>query len=274
MVASGPPPLHDLACVLHLHSTFDPGGKELRLTERELNGLLNQNTDLGQTVRLELDTDAINAYLVVPIPKDFPVGGGQLRHRLAVHPQQLEEGHEREAGRQHRGDVAQELQVVLVQPLQRSGVEANRDVDTLDQRRLQPGVGRGLLQRVGRLLRREEVLDVAEGQPAGVAGPADLLERVPALSQPGHDPRVGGRGGRPPAVAVVLGDQALAGPPSQRPRRHAGALGGFAQRQHWSSDRRKRRRDRLGEAPPPAGSRPAASADGARRQPGGASRAA
>jgi hypothetical protein len=54
------------------------GGKELRLTERELNGLLNENTDLGKTVRLELDTDAINAYLAVPIPKDFPIGGGRM----------------------------------------------------------------------------------------------------------------------------------------------------------------------------------------------------
>jgi hypothetical protein len=58
--------------------TYVPGGKELRLTERELNGLLNANTDLGNTVRLELDTDAINAYVAVPIPKDFPVGGGRM----------------------------------------------------------------------------------------------------------------------------------------------------------------------------------------------------
>ena len=58
--------------------TYTPGGKELRLTERELNGLLNQNTELGNTVRLELDTDAINAYVAVPIPKDFPVGGGKM----------------------------------------------------------------------------------------------------------------------------------------------------------------------------------------------------
>ena len=58
--------------------TYVPGGKELRLTERELNGLLNQNTELGNTVRLELDTDAINAYVAVPIPKDFPVGGGKM----------------------------------------------------------------------------------------------------------------------------------------------------------------------------------------------------
>ena len=68
---------------------YQPGGKELRLTERELNGLLNENTDLGQTVRLEFDTDAINAYLAVPIPKDFPVGGGRMfrargRFRLSL----------------------------------------------------------------------------------------------------------------------------------------------------------------------------------------------
>jgi hypothetical protein len=58
-------------------SRYVAGGRELRLTERELNGLLNQNTDLGKTVRLELDADAINAYVAVPIPKDFPVGGGR-----------------------------------------------------------------------------------------------------------------------------------------------------------------------------------------------------
>lgn len=57
---------------------YQPGGKELRLTERELNGLLNANTDLGETVRIELDADALNAYLAVPIPKDFPVFGGTM----------------------------------------------------------------------------------------------------------------------------------------------------------------------------------------------------
>ena len=50
----------------------------LRLTEREVNGLLNENTGLGQSVRLEFDQDAINAYLAVPIPKDFPIGGGRM----------------------------------------------------------------------------------------------------------------------------------------------------------------------------------------------------
>lgn len=72
-----------------LDRSYTPGSKELRLTERELNGLLNANTDLGQTVRLELGQDAINAYLVVPIPQDFPIGGGKMfrargRFRLSL----------------------------------------------------------------------------------------------------------------------------------------------------------------------------------------------
>jgi hypothetical protein len=57
---------------------YEAGSKVLKLTERELNGLLNANTDLGKTVRLELGTDAINAYLAVLIPEDFPVGGGKM----------------------------------------------------------------------------------------------------------------------------------------------------------------------------------------------------
>lgn len=57
---------------------YVPGGKVFKLTERELNGLLNANTDLGQSVRLELARDAVNAYLAVPIPQDFPIGGGKM----------------------------------------------------------------------------------------------------------------------------------------------------------------------------------------------------
>jgi hypothetical protein len=66
-----------------------PGSKELRLTERELNGLLNQNTELGKTLRFELGRDAINAYIAAPISQDFPVMGGKMfrargRFRLSV----------------------------------------------------------------------------------------------------------------------------------------------------------------------------------------------
>jgi len=57
---------------------YVPGSKVLKLTERELNGLLNANTDLGKSVRIELGRDAVNAYVAVPIPEDFPVGGGKM----------------------------------------------------------------------------------------------------------------------------------------------------------------------------------------------------
>jgi hypothetical protein len=58
--------------------TYTPGGKTLQLTEREINGLLHQNTDLGDSVRIEFARDAVNAYVAVPIPKDFPVMGGRM----------------------------------------------------------------------------------------------------------------------------------------------------------------------------------------------------
>jgi hypothetical protein len=61
-----------------LDRPYVPGSKVLRLTERELNGLLNANTDLGKTVRLELGRDAINAYVTAPIPEDVPVVGGKM----------------------------------------------------------------------------------------------------------------------------------------------------------------------------------------------------
>jgi len=57
---------------------YVPGSKVFKLTEREINGLLNANTDLGKSVRLEFAQDAINAYVAVPIPEDFPIGGGKM----------------------------------------------------------------------------------------------------------------------------------------------------------------------------------------------------
>jgi len=58
--------------------TYTPGSKVLRLTEREINGLLNANTDLGNSVRLEFARDAINAYVAVRIPQDVPVCSGKM----------------------------------------------------------------------------------------------------------------------------------------------------------------------------------------------------
>lgn len=70
--------LRDSAPKPELDRSYVAGSKTLQLTERELNGLLNLNTDLGKTVRLELGRDAINAYLAIPIPQDFPIGGGKM----------------------------------------------------------------------------------------------------------------------------------------------------------------------------------------------------
>jgi len=67
--------------------TYVPGSKFLKLTEREVNGLLNLNTDLGDKVRIEFASDAVNAYLAIPIPEDFPIGGGttlRMRGRFRV----------------------------------------------------------------------------------------------------------------------------------------------------------------------------------------------
>lgn len=78
----GPTPLapapESSRTTLELDRPYEAGSKALRLTERELNGLLNLNTDLGKTVRLELGRDAINAYVTAPIPADVPLVGGTM----------------------------------------------------------------------------------------------------------------------------------------------------------------------------------------------------
>ena len=66
---------------------YAAGSKIIKLTEHEINGLLNANTDLGNSVRLEFAKDAVNAYVAVPIPQDFPIGGGRMfraRGRFAL----------------------------------------------------------------------------------------------------------------------------------------------------------------------------------------------
>ena len=47
----------------------------------------------------------------------------------------------------------------------------------------------------------QQVLDVAEREPAVADRAAQLLERVAALAHPGDDPRLRGGGRRPAAVA-------------------------------------------------------------------------
>ena len=81
-ISQTPVPLKDRPAGSDINITLDqpyvPGSKVLKITEREINGLLNANTDLGKSVRLEFAQDAINAYIVVPIPQDVPVMGGKM----------------------------------------------------------------------------------------------------------------------------------------------------------------------------------------------------
>lgn len=56
---------------------YEKGSKEIVLTERELNGLLNENTDLGKTVRFELATNAIHARVETDLDPDLPILGGR-----------------------------------------------------------------------------------------------------------------------------------------------------------------------------------------------------
>ena len=47
------------------------------------------------------------------------LGVGDLGERLAVHAAELEEGHQRKAGVEHRGDVAQRLHVLVGERVER-----------------------------------------------------------------------------------------------------------------------------------------------------------
>jgi hypothetical protein len=61
---------------------YEKGSKEIIFTERELNGLLNQNTTLGDSVRFELATGAVHARIETDLDPDLPlVGGKRLKAR-------------------------------------------------------------------------------------------------------------------------------------------------------------------------------------------------
>jgi hypothetical protein len=55
----------------------EKGSKEIVLTERELNGLLHQNTTLGDKVKFELASNAIHARVEFDLDPELPVLGGR-----------------------------------------------------------------------------------------------------------------------------------------------------------------------------------------------------
>ncbi len=56
---------------------YERGKKEIVLTEREINGLLNANTDLGQSLSFQLGTDVILARIETDLDPDLPFLGGR-----------------------------------------------------------------------------------------------------------------------------------------------------------------------------------------------------
>lgn len=56
---------------------YEKGAKEIVLTERELNGLLNERTTLGKTLHFELGSNVVLASVETDLAKDLPVLGGK-----------------------------------------------------------------------------------------------------------------------------------------------------------------------------------------------------
>jgi hypothetical protein len=51
--------------------------REVSFSERELNGMLANNTDLARKLAIDLSDDLVSAKLLVPLEPDFPVMGGK-----------------------------------------------------------------------------------------------------------------------------------------------------------------------------------------------------
>jgi hypothetical protein len=56
---------------------YEKGSKEIILTERELNGLLNEKTNLGKSLSLELASNAVHARVETDLDPDLPIVGGR-----------------------------------------------------------------------------------------------------------------------------------------------------------------------------------------------------
>ena len=91
-----------------VHRVHDRRGERQQLAREALH--LLGHLQAGDAVAHErlVDVEVEQAHL----------GVGDLRERLPVDAHELQEGDEREAGGEHRGDVAQELQVVLAEALE------------------------------------------------------------------------------------------------------------------------------------------------------------
>jgi flagellar basal body-associated protein FliL len=51
--------------------------REIRFTEREINGLIANNTNLATRLAIDLSDDLASAKLLIPMEPDFPIVGGK-----------------------------------------------------------------------------------------------------------------------------------------------------------------------------------------------------
>ena len=51
---------------------------EIRLSEREVNGLIAQNRDLAQRLMVDFSQDLVSVKLLIPVDPDFPFMGGKV----------------------------------------------------------------------------------------------------------------------------------------------------------------------------------------------------
>ncbi len=52
--------------------------REIRLSEREINGMIAQNTDLASRMVVHFSSDLVSVKLLIPIDPDFPLMGGKV----------------------------------------------------------------------------------------------------------------------------------------------------------------------------------------------------
>lgn len=55
----------------------DDADREIRLTERELNGMVARDEDVARRVAIDLADDLVSVTMLVPFDRDFPVLGGK-----------------------------------------------------------------------------------------------------------------------------------------------------------------------------------------------------
>ena len=66
---------------------YRPGTREIAFTDRELNGMLNARSELGDQIAFEFHPGVVVARIATPLPEDLPLVGGTIlraRAKFAV----------------------------------------------------------------------------------------------------------------------------------------------------------------------------------------------